>query len=126
MGKVLAFQPVEIVRHDSAPIALIYRNMGTSAAEEVVSRALAELALTLAALGGPVPSADPRDPIRGLRRIRRMAGQLGLVSLAQVAGDMATAFEQADAVAAAAVWARLMRVAEVSLAPDTAHLDLRP
>jgi hypothetical protein len=39
---------------------------------------------------------------------------------------MATAFEQADAVAAAAVWARLMRVAEVSLAPDTARLDLRP
>jgi hypothetical protein len=126
MGKVLALQPVESVRHDSAPIALIYRNMGTSAAEEVVCRALAELALMLAALGGPLPSADPRDPARGLRRIRRMAGQLGLVSLAQVAEDMATAFEQADAVAVAAVWARLMRVAEISLAPDTARLDLRP
>lgn len=126
MGQVLALRPVEHVRHDSAPIALIYRNMGTAAAEEVVSRALAELALALAGLGDPVPGADVREAARGLRRIARMAGQLGLVSVAQVAEDARMVLECGDATAVAAVWSRLLRVAELSLVPDAAHLGRRP
>ncbi len=125
MGQVLALQPVEQVCHDSAPVALLYRSMGTAAAEEVVSRALAELALTLAGLGEPQGSAAAADTARGLRRIGRMAGQLGLVSLAQVADDARAATERGDAIAVAATRSRLLRVAELSLAPDTAHLDFR-
>jgi hypothetical protein len=124
MGQVLALQPVEHVRHDSAPIALIYRNMGTAAAEEVVSRALAELALTLAALGDS-GGADRRDAGRGLRRIGRMAAQLGLVSLAQVAAETEAVLLSGDATATAALWGRLVRVAAVSLSPDVARLDFR-
>lgn len=126
MGEVLALRPVEHVRHDSGPIALLYRNMGAAVAEEVVCRALAELALTLAALGEPGAGPGARDIGRGLRRIGRMAEQLGLLSLAQVADDAREAAARGDAVALPAIWSRLLRVAEISLAPGTASLDRRP
>lgn len=122
---VLAFRPKECVRQDSEPIALMYRNMGTAAAEEVVSRALSELALTMADLARRVRAQDWPDLSRQSRRLQRMAEQLGMVSLGQVAGDLRECLERDDPVAFAAIWARLLRVAEGSLAPDQARIDQR-
>ncbi|MEY4306491.1 MAG: hypothetical protein RIT52_2666, partial [Pseudomonadota bacterium] len=45
---LVALRVKERVRQDSEPIATIYRNLGTSSAEQVVTRALGELALTMA------------------------------------------------------------------------------
>jgi hypothetical protein len=46
-----------------------------------------------------------------------------MVSLAQVAQDVRTCLDQTDRIAFAAVWARLMRVAERSLATDRGLAD---
>ena len=123
---VLAFRPKERVRQDSEPIALMYRNMGTSVAEEVVTRALAELALAMAGLSDQVRARDMTDLGRQLRRLQRMSEQLGLVSLGQVAGDIRVCIDKGDPTAYAAVWARLLRVAECSLAADKGLLDQQP
>ena len=48
MGIVVMLQPQERILQDGEVIASIYRNLGTAAADQVVSRALGELALTLA------------------------------------------------------------------------------
>jgi hypothetical protein len=125
-AEILAFRPRERVRQDSEPIALMYRNMGTSAAEEVVTRALSELAMTMAGLADQVRTRDRVDLSRQLRRLQRMAEQLGMVSLGHVAADIRQCLDQGDATAFAAVWARLMRVAETSLAADKGWLDQRP
>ena len=53
-GTVLAFRPKDRICQDAEPIALIYRSMGTKAAEEVVNRALAELAVTMAGFLPPI------------------------------------------------------------------------
>lgn len=123
---VLALRPKERVRQDSEPIALMYRNMGTAAAEEVVSRALSELALTMADLARRVRQQDRQSLARQSRRLQRMAEQLGMVSLGQVAGDLRDCLEREDAVAFAAVWARILRVAEGSLATDEGRIDRLP
>ncbi|QYK41642.1 MAG: hypothetical protein KF887_00395 [Paracoccaceae bacterium] len=125
-AEILAFRPIERVRQDSEPIALMYRNMGTSAAEEVVTRALAELAMTMAGLADQVRARERQDLSRQLRRLQRMAEQLGMVSLGHVAADIRRCLDQGDPTAFAAVWARLMRVAECSLAADKGWLDQRP
>jgi hypothetical protein len=125
-GIVVAFRPKERVRQDSEPIALMYRNMGTSAAEQVVTRALAELAMAMTGLSDQVRTRDMSDLGRQLRRLQRMAEQLGLVSLGQVAGDVRLCLDKADPTAFAAVWARLMRVAECSLAAEKGLMDLQP
>ena len=122
MTNVAALPLVERVRQDAEPIATIYRNLGTSAAELVVTRALAELGLAMGGLAQQVGSHDLADVSRQLRKLQRMAEQIGMVSLSAVADDARTCFDRRDVTAFSAVWARLIRVAERSLTPDR---DLR-
>lgn len=120
---VVPLRPIERVRQDAEPIATIYRNLGTSSAEQVVTRALGELALTMGGLASQVRSHDMTDLSRQLRRLQRMAENLGMVSLALVAADVRACLERADSTAFAAVWARLIRIAERSLSSDKDLLD---
>jgi len=123
MENVVALQPKERVRQDAEPIATIYRNLGTSSAEQVVTRALGELALTMSGLATQVRAHDMGDLLRQLRRLQRMAENLGMVSLGVVAGDLRVCMDRSDATAFAAVWARLLRIAERSLSSDKDLLD---
>lgn len=116
--------PREVVRQDVEAVAEIYRNLGAPTAEQVVSRALGELALTMAGIVEKVRSQDLRDLGRQLARLRRLAEDIGLVSLAKVAGDAQACLERADGTAFSAVWARLLRVAERSLSTDHGVADL--
>jgi hypothetical protein len=122
-GNVVALCPNDRVRQDAEPIATIYRNLGTASAEQVVTRALGELALTMAAMVAQVRDHDLHDLSRQLRRLQRMSENLGLTSLGLVAQDVRNCLERSDATAFAAVWARLMRVAERSLSAEGDLLD---
>ena len=116
MGDVTALRPREVVRQDVEAIAVVYRNLGAPVAEQMVTRALGELALTMAGIAEKVRAQELRDLARQLARLGRLASDLGLLSLATVAGDAKTCLERADGTAFSAVWARLLRVAERSLA----------
>ena len=120
---IYVLRPNDRVRQDAEPIATIYRNLGTTSAEQVVTRALGELALTMAGLADQVRAHDLSDLTRQLRRLQRMSENLGLVSLGLVADDVRICMERSDVTAFAAVWARLLRVAERSLATEKNLLD---
>jgi len=120
---VVRLRTVERVRQDADPIATIYRNLGTASAEQVVTRALGELALTMAGLANQVRTHEMADLSRQLRRLQRLSENLGMVSLGLVAGDARSCLERADSTAFAAVWARLIRIAERSLSSDKDLLD---
>ena len=121
MGKVTALTPREVVRQDVEAIAVIYRNLGAPTAEQMVTRALGELALTMAGIAEKVRMQDLRDLGQQLGQLKRLADDLGLISLGRVAGDTRICLERADGTAFSAVWARLLRVAEWSLSP---HPDM--
>ena len=123
MGEISTLRPREVVRQDVEAIAVIYRNLGAPVAEQMVTRALGELALTMAGIAEKVRSQELRDLARQLGRLTRLAGDLGLSSLAMVAGDAKTCLERADSTAFSAVWARLMRVAERSLVIEAEPAD---
>lgn len=123
MGEVTALRPREIVRQDVEAIAVIYRNLGAPVAEQMVTRALGELALTMAGLAEKVRAQDLRDLARQLGMLVRLSGDLGLSTLSTVAGDAKTCLERADATAFSAVWARLLRVAERSLVTSAGVAD---
>ena len=117
-NNVVALRPNDRVRQDAEPIATIYRNLGTASAEQVVTRALTELALTMSGLAAQVQAHDLADLTRQLRRLQRMSENLGLVSLGLIAADVSLCLKRSDVTAFSAVWARLMRVAERSLSAD--------
>lgn len=120
---IMSIRPNDRIRQDAEPIALIYRSMGTHAAEEVVNRALGELAVTMSGIARQVRAHDMLDLTRQLRRLERMAVQLGLVSLGTVSNDARNCLDDGDLIAFSAVWARLVRVAEASLATEKGALD---
>ena len=111
------------VRQDAGPISALFRDMGSGAAEQVIARVLGELALTTAQMAGQVKAHDLQDLSRQLRRVEKMAEQLGLVSYATVAKDARDVLQRGDGTAFAAIWARLLRIAELSLAPGHDLLD---
>jgi hypothetical protein len=121
--KVTLLRPIERVQQDAEPIATIYRSLGTASAEQVVTRALGELAMTMAGLSNQVRNQDLQNVSRQLRRLQRMAENLGMVSLALVSSDVRICLDQGDSTAFASVWARLIRIAERSLSPDKDLLD---
>lgn len=122
-NNVVALRPNDRVRQDAEPIATIYRNLGTASAEQVVTRALGELALTMSGLAAHVKAHELTDLSRQLRRLQRMSENLGLTSLGLVAADVRVCLDQGNTTAFSAVWARLMRIAERSLATEKALLD---
>jgi len=115
---VTALTPREVVRQDVEAIAVIYRNLGAPTAEQIVARTLSELALAMAGIAERVRAQDMRDLRDQTVRLRRLAADVGLTSLGAVAADMLTCLDRADSTAFAAVWARLVRVAERSLSPQ--------
>lgn len=123
MGEIAALRPREVVRQDVEAIAVIYRNLGAPVAEQMVTRALGELALTMAGIAEKVQAQELRDLARQLGRLGRLAADLGLLTLAMVAGDAKTCLERADSTAFSAVWARLLRVAERSLTIEPGLAD---
>lgn len=124
MNIVAVLKPREVVCQNVEAVAEIYHNLGAPLAEQLVARALGELALTMAGIAEKVRAQDLRDLARQLVRLRRLAGDIGLVSLASVAGDARICLERADSTAFAAVWARLLRVAERSFAADQGSADI--
>lgn len=124
MTNVTIFRPRERIRQDGEAIAALYRNLGTATAEQLVTRALGELALAMSGLDAQVRARDLADVSRQLRRLQRMAENLGMTSLCAVSGDASTCLQSGDSTAFSAVWARLMRIAERSLAADKGMADL--
>lgn len=117
-GNVFAIRLKERVKQDAEPIATIYRNLGAASAEQVVTRALTELAMTMAGLASQIRKHELTDVDRQLRRLQRMSENLGMVSLGLIAGDVRLCLGQGDVTGFSAVWARLIRVAERTLATD--------
>ena len=112
-------QPQERILQDGEVIASIYRNLGTAAADQVVSRALGELALALANLAGRIRLHDLGAAERQLHKLRAMAANLGMASLESAAADARDCLQRGDGTAFAAIWARILRIAGRSLNAET-------
>lgn len=120
---VTVLRPKDQLRQNIEPVAAMYRDLGTAQAEQVVTRALGELALAMSGLAAQVRAHEMQDLARQLRRLQRLSEQLGMLSLSQVAGDLRICLDRGDSTAFSAVWARLLRVAERSLVVDKGLIE---
>ncbi|MFN3209829.1 MAG: hypothetical protein ACE369_12690 [Roseovarius sp.] len=105
----------ETVRLDPRRLEQLYLQLGETGAEDVVCRALEELAVRLS----HTERCFRRDKVEDMRRSARsliaIAEQMGMNKLACVARDVTLCIDLHDKVAVAATLSRLLRIGETSL-----------
>jgi len=100
---------------DPAQIETLCQDLGPHAAEDVVCRAMEELAQRLCQVQDLALSGTKMEMHKVLRSLAAIALQIGMTSLARVAQDVMTCIDYGDVVAEAACMARLARTGERSL-----------
>ena len=112
----------EQVRLDSDRLAELYVQMGETGAQDVVCRAMEELAVRLAKINESYQSNRARELRKGAKGLIGIAEQIGMQRLAKVARDVCNCVDQNDPLALGATLARLQRTGDGSL---TAVWDLQ-
>jgi hypothetical protein len=106
----------EGVRLDPDALVSLFAELGEAGAERVIRRAMEELAARLSELLKFADAGQRPGMVRSARLMAKVAGQVGLTTMARVASDLARVAEADDRNAQAAVLARLVRIGERSLA----------
>lgn len=112
----------EKVRLDSDRLAELYVQLGEAGAQDVVCRAMEELAVRLTRLNEAYQTNMTRDLRKGAKGLIGIAEQVGMQRLADVARNVHSCADENDPIALAATMARLLRIGDCSL---TAVWDLQ-
>lgn len=104
----------ECLHHDPAPVAALYRDHGPRA-HRILRERLSAVALHVALAADQVAARDLDDLPAQLRQVQRMSADLGLLSVAEVAGAAAGLVGWPPF---PAVFARLQRLTEMALHPS--------
>lgn len=93
----------------------LYASLGEYQAEEVICRAMEELAMRLALIERAYTEHELQSLAKGARGLVKIADQIGMSTLAKVARDVAICADREDRLALAATLARLLRISDRSL-----------
>ncbi|KHA50689.1 hypothetical protein [Sulfitobacter geojensis] len=113
--QVLQIKPMESVSVDQDRLGALYSQLGAASAEDVVCRALEELALRMSHCESLFREAHWEELRKNTRSLIAIADQIGMRALSNVACDVTTCIDQGNGVAIAATLSRLMRVGDRSL-----------
>jgi len=122
MNHVLKIGLKEPVHVDQDRLAELYTELGEAGAEDVVCRAMEELALRLSHSNRLHSDGNLVDLRKCVRSLIAIADQIGMHLLAEVCNHVVNAIDSGDSVAVSATLARLLRIGEQSL---TAIWDLQ-
>lgn len=115
VNQVTLLKQRESVRLDADRIEALYMQLGEANAEDVMCRALEELALRLGHAERCYRAARLDEMRKCSRSLIAISEQVGLSVLARVAGDVTRCIDIDDGNALAATFTRLVRIAESSL-----------
>ncbi|MCR9126188.1 MAG: hypothetical protein NXH82_08660 [Rhodobacteraceae bacterium] len=124
--QIIARRQAEPVRLDLGALDALYAQLGEANAEDVVCRAIEELAVRLSHCGRLWCAGDIAPLRKSARSLVAIADQIGMCQLAQVARDVTATIDAGDDPATAATLSRLMHVGERSLTAvwDAQHLSI--
>jgi len=105
----------EVVRLDSDRLEDLYNQLGEAGAEDVVCRALEELAVRLSHTERCYREGRRQDMRKSARSLVAISEQIGMLMLSRVATDVTVCADTGDTVALAATLSRLLRIGERSL-----------
>jgi len=105
----------ETVRLDPDRLEELYVQLGEAGAEDVVCRALEELAVRLSHTERCYREGREADLHKSARSLVAISEQIGMGTLARAASNVVACVDRGDPVALAATLARLLRIGERSL-----------
>lgn len=105
----------ESVRLDANRLEELFLQLGEASAEDVVCRALEELAARLSHTERCYRELRFDDMRKSARSLIAIADQIGMPLLSSVAGDVTRCIDYGDGTALSATLARLIRLGESSL-----------
>lgn len=115
MNNIATLRPVERITQDGKAIAEIYRSLGAPTAERIISHAMEELGLLLNELAVKLRDGQKDEFVKQLNKMDQLAENLGMTSFCKIIDDARSCIENGNDAGFAAVWARLIRVAELSI-----------
>ena len=115
MEQVAILTHDERVHFDPNRLEELYEQLGENAAENVVCRALEELSIKLRKIEAAFWNGELKTVSENAKSLVTVADQIGMHSLARVAGDVAICVDRGDSVAVGGTLARLLRVGDQSL-----------
>lgn len=122
--KVTTLSPGEAVRLDPERLGGLYQQLGDAGAEDVVCRAIEELAVRLSNCERHWREQNWLNLRKCARSLIAIADQIGMTALARVARDLTNSIDNSDFVAIGAILYRLIRVGERSLTAVWDQQDL--
>lgn len=115
MANIEMLKPREGARLDADRVEMLYVQLGPIGAEDVVCRAMEELAYRLGHIDRLYCAQDWPEMRKNTRALAAIADQIGMTLLARVAGDVICCIDDGDGTALAATLSRLVRTGEMSL-----------
>ena len=115
VAQVLTLAQYEPVRLDPTRLDELYDRLGEENADNVICRAIEELALRISECERQWRKNDWTALRKSARSLVAIADQIGMSALARVAQDVAGTAERRDMVASGATLFRLIRIGERSL-----------
>lgn len=115
MEQITLLRQNEVVRVNPDRLEELYRQLGESGAEDVVCRALEELAARLSHTERCFRERRLEDMRKSARSLVAISEQIGMSLLAQVALDVTGCIDIGDKIALSSTMARLLRIGERSL-----------
>ncbi len=115
VANILTVMQVENVRLDPDKLGELYAQLGEAGAEDVVCRAIEELAVRLTHCERLWRQDNMVDLRKNARSLIAISEQIGMNAMASIARDVTVSVDNEDAPAVAAILFRLLRVGERSL-----------
>ena len=113
--QVLHMRPSEPVSVDQERLGALYSQLGEAGAEDVVCRAMEELALRMSHCDALYAEKNWTDLRKNTRSLIAIADQIGMHALSRVANDVTRCIDDQNHTTVAATLARLLRIGERSL-----------
>jgi len=113
--QVSVLSPVEKAGLDPERLEGLFARVGTRAGENMVCRAMEELAYRLGRADSHHESGEYAEMRKCTRALGAIAEQIGMSGLSRIAGDVVQCIDDGDPVALAATLARMARMGERSL-----------
>ena len=116
MTLVYEMRPSERIVIDASALEILFRRLGDQGAECFVMETVEAISDTLAEVDGFVRRGQLSEIAPRAQKVSKLSSEIGLTSLARVSRDMGIAARRGDMVAYRAVWERLVRIGDRSLA----------